>query len=72
MRAYAKAEDKAENGQVSLEDDFRRGLEDALLIVTKLAPLASNLEHLTDLLKLSIENDATFTLVFNLLSTGKK
>ena len=72
MRAYEKPDSKAENSQVSVEDDLRRGLEDALVIVNKLGPLASNLEHLTDLLKLSLENDASFTLVFNILVGGKK
>ena len=72
MRAYVKQQEGVENAQVSVEDDLRRGLEDTLVIVTKLAPLASNLEHLIDLLKLSLENDAQFTLFVNLLSLGKK
>ncbi len=71
MRAYVKQQE-GDNPQVSVEDDFRRGLEDTLLIVSKLAPLASNLEHLTDLLKLALENDAQFTLLMNILTTSKK
>ncbi len=51
----------------SPEDSFRRSLEDVLVIVNKLGPLCDNVSHLVDLVSASLENEATFQFLINLV-----
>ncbi len=51
----------------SPEESFRRSLEDVLVIVNKLGPLCDNVPHLVDLVSASLENEATFQFLINLV-----
>lgn len=51
--------------QPSDEDIFRDSLRDAIVLVTKLAPVCPNVEDLVGLMKLATENDGQLRLLMD-------
>lgn len=53
------------------EAEFRETLADVLAAVTRLAPVCSSLEDLTEVCQLALENDGQLRLLMNLVVKKK-
>ena len=49
-------------------ESFRQSLEDLVVLVKRLAPFCSSVEHLTSIASLALENDAQLEFLINLMS----